>query len=55
MAEADGNDDGGELAFRIFDPTINRSLHLSASKRIPVDRKLVEALTQEDISFTIEK
>ena len=55
MAEVNEPDKGGELAFRIFDPTINRSLHLSASRRIPVDRKLVEALAEEDITFSIEK
>lgn len=43
----------GELAFRIFDPTINRSLHLSSTRRIPISRKLVETLTEEDISFSI--
>ena len=43
----------GELSFRIFDPTINRSLHLSSTRRIPISRKLVETLTEEDISFSI--
>ncbi len=55
MAEVNEPDKGGELAFRIFDPTINRSLNLSSSRRIPVDRKLVEALSEEDITFSIEK
>ncbi len=43
----------GELSFRIFDPKINRSLHLSSSRRIPISRKLVDTLTEEDISFSI--
>ena len=43
----------GELSFRIFDPPINRSLHLSSTRRIPISRKLVETLTEEDISFSI--
>ncbi len=45
--------DQGELAFRIFDPSINRSLHLSSSRRIRISRQLVDALKQEDIAFTI--
>lgn len=43
----------GELAFRIFDPSINRSLHLSSSRRIPITRSLVDALKEEDVNFTI--
>ena len=43
----------GELAFRIFDPSINRSLHLSSARRIPITRSLVDALKEEEITFTI--
>ncbi|MDE6061957.1 MAG: DNA polymerase III subunit alpha, partial [Duncaniella sp.] len=43
----------GELSFRIFDPSINRSLHLRSNRRIDISRKLVETLTEEDINFSI--
>ncbi len=43
----------GELAFRLFDPSINRSLVMRAGRRIPITRSLVEALSEENISFTI--
>ncbi len=43
----------GELSFRIFDPSINRTLHLRSSRRIPITRHLVDILTQEDITFSI--
>ena len=43
----------GELAFRIFDPSINRSVRLSAGRRIHITRNLVEALEQEELHFTI--
>lgn len=34
----------GELSFRVFDPSINRSLHLSSGRRIHITRELVQAL-----------
>ncbi|MDE6685277.1 MAG: hypothetical protein K2J94_08920, partial [Duncaniella sp.] len=34
----------GELSFRVFDPSINRALHLSSGKRIHITRELVQAL-----------
>lgn len=43
----------GELTFRIFDPSINRSLHLRSNRRIPISRKLVDTLAEEDINFSI--
>lgn len=46
-------DPQGELNFRIFDPGINRSLHLRSNRHIPISRKLVETLEEEDINFTI--
>ncbi|MDE5750420.1 MAG: hypothetical protein K2H87_06595, partial [Duncaniella sp.] len=45
----------GELAFRIFDPAINRSLSLRSARRVPLTRQFIEALEQQDISFTVEK
>ncbi len=48
-----GARDAGELSFRMFDPAINRSIHLSASVRIPITRKLIETLQEEDIIFSI--
>ncbi|MCM1522079.1 MAG: DNA polymerase III subunit alpha [Muribaculaceae bacterium] len=55
LLEKGQTDEGGELAFRVFDPSINRSLRLSSSRRIPIDRSLIDTLTQEDIPFSIEK
>ena len=43
----------GELAFRIFDPSINRSVRLSAGRRIHITRSLVETLEQENLHFSI--
>ncbi|MDE6117441.1 MAG: DNA polymerase III subunit alpha [Duncaniella sp.] len=48
----DGNS-GGELSFRIFDPSINRSLHLSSGRRISITRELVDALADERVSCSI--
>ncbi|MCM1520671.1 MAG: DNA polymerase III subunit alpha [Lachnoclostridium sp.] len=45
--------ENGELSFRMFDPSINRSIHLASSVRIPITRKLIDMLTEEDISFTV--
>ncbi len=47
--------DRGELAFRVFDPSINRSLKLSSGVRIPITRALVDALVEEDIQFYINE
>ncbi|MDE6324701.1 MAG: DNA polymerase III subunit alpha, partial [Duncaniella sp.] len=47
--------DRGELAFRVFDPSINRSLKLSSGVRIPITRALVDALTEEEIQFYINE
>ncbi len=43
----------GELAFRVFDPGINRVLHMSSGRRIHITRALVDALDDEQISYTI--
>ncbi|MDE6170654.1 MAG: hypothetical protein K2F68_05800, partial [Duncaniella sp.] len=53
MASQDRPGEGGELAFRIFDPSINRSLKLHASRRIPITRRLIDTLSEENYSFTI--
>lgn len=45
--------DRGELAFRVFDPSINRTLKLRSGVRIPINRALVEALNDEEIQFNI--
>ena len=43
----------GELAFRVFDPGINRVLHMSSGRRIHITRALVDALDDEHISYSI--
>ncbi len=45
----------GELSFRVFDPSINRSLKLSSARRIHITRDLVEALDGENISYSINE
>ena len=45
----------GNLNFHIFDPSINRTVRMTSTRRIPVNRALVETLVQEDIPFNIEK
>ncbi len=50
--KGDGNPEG-ELAFRVFDPSINRTLHMSSARRIHITRGLVEALEEENISYSI--
>ncbi len=48
-----GGREGGELAFRLFDPGINRSLKLHSSRRVPITRRLIDALNDENYSFSI--
>lgn len=43
----------GELAFRVFDPGINRVLHMSSARRIHITRELVNALDDENIGYSI--
>lgn len=45
----------GHLTLRLYDPKLNRSIRLTSSKRIPIDRKLVNALDSFNIPFTIDK
>jgi hypothetical protein len=47
-------DDLGSLYLRIFDPEINRSIKLTAAKRIPINRKLINLLNDMGIEFTVE-
>lgn len=45
----------GVLNFNIFDPEINRTVKLSSSIKIPLNRELVEKLDSMSIEYTIEK
>ncbi len=53
MNSAPRQGEGGELAFRLFDPAINRSLTLRSSRRIPISRRLIDTLREEDYNFSI--
>lgn len=44
----------GALNFNIFDPEINRTVKLSSSIKIPLNRELVEKLDSMSIEYTIE-
>ena len=45
----------GVLNFRLFEPTLNRSITATSNRRISIDRKLIESLKQfEDVEFNIE-
>ena len=46
---------GGDLNIRVIDPELNRTLRLSSSMKINIDRNLIKMLEDEEISFTIEK
>ncbi len=46
---------GGTLAFKVFDPEINRDIMLASGIKIPVDRKFIEELKRmENIEFAVE-
>jgi hypothetical protein len=47
-------DDLGSLYLRIFDPEINRSIKLTAAKRIPINRNLINLLKDMDIDFSVD-
>jgi DNA polymerase-3 subunit alpha len=47
-------DDLGSLYLRIFDPEINRSIKLTAAKRIPINRSLINLLRNMEIEFNVE-
>jgi DNA polymerase-3 subunit alpha len=47
-------DDLGSLYLRIFDPEINRSIKLTASKRIPINRNLIKLLQDMNIEFSVD-
>ncbi|MDE6371167.1 MAG: DNA polymerase III subunit alpha, partial [Duncaniella sp.] len=53
MKPREGIHPQGELAFRIFDPAINRVLHMRAARRININRDLIETLEGENIPYTI--
>ena len=45
----------GVLNFRLYEPTLNRSITATSNRRISIDRKLIESLKQfEGIEFNIE-
>ncbi len=45
----------GVLNFRLFEPKLNRSITATSSRRIAIDRKLIESLKQFDgVEFNIE-
>ncbi len=46
---------GGTLAFRVYDPSINREVMMASSIRIPVERHFIDELRRiENIEFTVE-
>ena len=45
----------GTLNFNIYDPEINRSVKLTSSSRIPLNRELIEMLDSMIVESTIEK
>lgn len=47
--------DKGQLNFRIYDPEINRSVLLSSSMKIPLNRRLVTMLDDMELEYTIER
>ncbi len=46
---------GGTLSIRMYDPDSNRSVKLQSGLRIPLDKKLANALTSMDIQFSFDK
>jgi DNA polymerase-3 subunit alpha len=44
----------GSLNFRIFDASINRTITLTSSKRITIDKELISMLNANDIEFKVE-
>ncbi len=47
-------DDLGSLYLRIFDPELNRSIKLTAAKRIPINRNLINLLNNLELEFTVD-
>lgn len=46
---------GGTLAFRIYDPTINREVMMASGVKIPVEREFVDELKRIDnVEFKVE-
>lgn len=50
---ADASQNLGALYLNLYDPSINRSVRLSAARRIPINRRLVELLEGENIQFSV--
>ncbi|MDE5555001.1 MAG: hypothetical protein K2J10_07460, partial [Muribaculaceae bacterium] len=49
------NRQGGSLAFKVYDPTINREIMMTSSLKVPVERAFIEELRRIDnLEFTVE-
>ena len=47
---------GGSLAFRVYDPSINREILLSSSLKVPIERSFIDELNRiDDVEFTVER
>ena len=45
----------GTLAFRIYDPSVNREIMMTSSVRIPIERHFIDELRRiENIEFSVE-
>ena len=52
---ASSTDNHHPLSFIVFDPEINRSIKLSSTKTIPLNRELTTKLESMDIEFIVER
>jgi len=52
---ASSTDDLGELRISIFDPKLNRSVNLTANRRVPINRALINLLDSESVPYTMIK
>lgn len=43
----------GDLFVKVIDPELNRSLKLTSSLKVDIDRRLIKALEEEEIEFSI--
>lgn len=48
-------DSRGTLSFRIYDPEINRTLDLTSSVKIPINRQLIHMLDDLNLTYTITR
>ena len=44
----------GLLSLRVYDPAIDRTVTLTSSRRVTIDRQLVDTLTEMDLPFTVQ-